>query len=389
MSSHLWSFGYKWHHCAKLTPVPLLQPDPCSPLPFKECSDWLLPLLRWKSWSGSLVSLILSRLASMTKDPLTITMEKGVNLWLVAWLGSPFVVLQHEGLTSTVGNSIFVTVLRHRLKTISDGQTVLLLNTALCDLGISITGYPYTTISSYAGHWIFGDVMCQMYGFLCFTLNQVQMNTLVVVAIFRYISICHPQFKHLLKPSLAKRCLIAVWLYGVAWSTPPLLGWSRYTKEPFETSCSTDWYDRSLSGIAYSICLVVFCYAVHVICLAICYQKILYKSRQLQLSLPETNPKLSLYGDDDINMMNIMMMCSFLMFWTPYAVCSIISIFKTDISTFWYVFPTVFAKTSCMMNPIIYGLSHKLLRRELLKLLRTCCCVDKSGDIRDLQETRK
>ncbi|XP_063598912.1 rhodopsin, G0-coupled-like [Penaeus indicus] len=293
------------------------------------------------------------------------------------------------GLTSTVGNSIFVTVLRHRLKTISDGQTVLLLNTALCDLGISVTGYPYTTISSYAGRWIFGDVMCQMYGFLCFTLNQVQMNTLVVVAIFRYISICHPQFKHLLKPSLAKRCLIAVWLYGVAWSTPPLLGWSRYTKEPFETSCSTDWYDRSLSGIAYSICLVVFCYAVHVICLAICYQKILYKSRQLQLSLPETNPKLSLYGDDDINMMNIMMMCSFLMFWTPYAVCSIISIFKTDISTFWYVFPTVFAKTSCMMNPIIYGLSHKLLRRELLKLLRTCCCVDKSDDIRDLQETRK
>nr|XP_027233207.1 opsin-5-like [Penaeus vannamei] len=272
------------------------------------------------------------------------------------------VYLTVVGLTSTVGNSIFATVLRHRLKTISDGQTLLLLNSALCDLGVSITGYPYTTISSYAGRWIFGDVMCQLYGFLCFTLNQVQMNTLVVIGIFRYISICHPQFKHLLKPSLAKRCLVAAWLYGLAWSTPPLLGWSRYVREPFETSCSTDWYDRSLSGIAYSICLVVFCYSVHVTCLAICYQKILYKSRQLQLALPETNPKLSLHGGDDINMsegircckyyicmcesnfkngvekrvlfMNIMMICSFLMFWTPYAVCSIISIFKTDISTF-------------------------------------------------------
>ncbi|XP_042878140.1 opsin-5-like [Penaeus japonicus] len=211
------------------------------------------------------------------------------------------VYLTVVGLTSTVGNSIFVTVLRHRLKTISDGQTVLLLNSALCDLGISITGYPYTTVSSYVGRWIFGDVMCQMYGFLCFTLNQVQMNTLVIIAIFRYISICHPQFKHLLKPGLAKQCLVAAWLYGVAWSTPPLLGWSRYVKEPFEASCSTDWYDRSPSGIAYSICLVVFCYLVHVTCLAICYQKILYKSRQLQLSLPETNPKLSLYGVDDVN----------------------------------------------------------------------------------------
>ncbi|ROT62698.1 hypothetical protein C7M84_019413 [Penaeus vannamei] len=173
------------------------------------------------------------------------------------------VYLTVVGLTSTVGNSIFATVLRHRLKTISDGQTLLLLNSALCDLGVSITGYPYTTISSYAGRWI---------------------------------------FEHLLKPSLAKRCLVAAWLYGLAWSTPPLLGWSRYVREPFETSCSTDWYDRSLSGIAYSICLVVFCYSVHVTCLAICYQKILYKSRQLQLALPETNPKLSLHGGDDINM---------------------------------------------------------------------------------------
>ncbi|KAK3864129.1 hypothetical protein Pcinc_030163 [Petrolisthes cinctipes] len=38
------------------------------------------------------------------------------------------------GLISTVGNSVFLVVLRRRLRVLRDGQTVLLINAALCDL---------------------------------------------------------------------------------------------------------------------------------------------------------------------------------------------------------------------------------------------------------------
>ncbi|XP_071545305.1 rhodopsin, G0-coupled-like isoform X2 [Panulirus ornatus] len=295
--------------------------------------------------------------ATMVQDtPFTVPVSKQTLLAIGVYLTV-------VGVTSTLGNSMFVMVLRRRLRVISDGQTVLLMSAAFCDLSISITGYPYTTISAFRGEWIFGDVICKMYGFLCFTLNEVQMNTLVVIAIFRYVSVCRPQFNHLLTPDLARRCLVVVWFYCLVWTVAPLLGWSSYTREPFQVSCSTDWHDRSVSGIIYSFCLVVFCFLVQLAALVVCYYKILMKSRELRLRWPETNPKLCLNDEEDINIsegikcckyyicvcesnfkngvekhvlwVNVMMVFSFIIFWTPYAIISILSIFKKDLSAFW------------------------------------------------------
>ncbi|XP_068206563.1 visual pigment-like receptor peropsin isoform X2 [Palaemon carinicauda] len=326
------------------------------------------------------------------------------------------VYLTFVGLASTFGNSIFAIVLRRRLRALCDGQTILLLNVAICDLGISITGYPYTTVSAYVGRWIWGDTMCRVSGFLCFTLNEVQMNTLVFIAIFRYVTVCHAEFRHMLTNDLAKKCVAIAWLYSIFWTAPPLIGWSRYILEPYSVSCSTDWHDRSPSGIAYSVCLVVFCYVVQVALLVLCYHGILTKSRKLQLRHPETNPKLYLQNEEEfvqpysvkcfdcicicetsfqngvekhVLMMNLLMVVSFLVFWTPYAIISLISIFKKDLKIFWYIFPTIFAKTSCMMNPIIYGLSHKLIRRELFRFLRNYCCNNREAAKREYEESQK
>lgn len=39
-----------------------------------------------------------------------------------------------------------------------------------------------------------------------------------------------------------------------------------------------------------------------------------------------------------------------------------------------YIFPTVFAKTSCMMNPLLYGLTNASLRRQFELLWSEVCC---------------
>lgn len=43
-----------------------------------------------------------------------------------------------------------------------------------------------------------------------------------------------------------------------------------------------------------------------------------------------------------------------------------------------YIFPTVFAKMSCMMNPLLYGLTNSSLRRELRHLWQDICCQGKT-----------
>ena len=56
-----------------------------------------------------------------------------------------------------------------------DAHMIMLMNMALCDLGVTIFGYPFTVASSFAGRWLFGDAICQMYAFCCYTLSLVKL----------------------------------------------------------------------------------------------------------------------------------------------------------------------------------------------------------------------
>ena len=76
-------------------------------------------------------------------------------------------------LIATVGNSSFITVLLRSRKIRTDAHLLLLLAIALSDLSISVVGYPFVIISCYCGEWIFGDVACQLYAFLCYTFSMV------------------------------------------------------------------------------------------------------------------------------------------------------------------------------------------------------------------------
>ena len=76
-------------------------------------------------------------------------------------------------LVATTGNSFFVAVLLRSRALLRDPHMILLLTLAVCDLGISVFGFPYTVASSFAGEWLFGDHICQIYAFSCFTLSMV------------------------------------------------------------------------------------------------------------------------------------------------------------------------------------------------------------------------
>ena len=142
-------------------------------------------------------------------------------------------------------------------------------------------------VSCFAGTWIFGDVLCQMYAFTCFTLSLVnyfsKMKHFNFFMRFNNIDfslrlgrhICIPLHHHLqtpnkytairfcphsflnqftqfalsflkeyrLTPRLCCFCIIGAITYALIWTVTPFFGWSSYTFEPFGTSCSFDWYN--------------------------------------------------------------------------------------------------------------------------------------------------
>lgn len=315
---------------------------------------------------------------------------------------------------STLGNGSFIAVLVRSRGFRRDAHLILLLSMATCDLGVSFFGYPFNIISCFSGTWVFGDFFCKFYAFTCFTLAMISANTLVIVSIFRYIIICRPQSKHRLTPRLSCICIIFTVGYALIFTMSPLFGWSAYTYEPFGASCSFDWYDQSHNGLSYSISATIFCYVVHLSIMSVCYHKI-YK-RVSQLKLDPLTPPLSsdlLNEEEDksclsricfdaalnfeldhlnqhrnqrtykieiqVLKLNVLMVLTFFIIWSPYAIMSFVSIYHPDLPAFWYIFPTVFAKMSCMMNPLLYGLTNSSLRRELRHLWQDMCCQRKAN----------
>ena len=62
------------------------------------------------------------------------------------------------------------------------------------------------------------------------------------------------------------------------------------------------------------------------------------------------------------------MMVSFIVVWTPYAVESLWAAHVKHVSVTAAVLPTMFAKSSCALNPIIFIASSSNFRRDLAKL---------------------
>lgn len=71
------------------------------------------------------------------------------------------------------------------------------------------------------------------------------------------------------------------WFYSLAWTVPPLLGWSSYGPEGPGTTCSVDWRTQTPNNISYIVCLFVFCLLLPFCVILYSYGKLLHTIRQV------------------------------------------------------------------------------------------------------------
>lgn len=71
------------------------------------------------------------------------------------------------------------------------------------------------------------------------------------------------------------------WFYSLAWTVPPLLGWSRYGPEGPGTTCSVDWRTQTPNNISYIVCLFTFCLLLPFCVILYSYGQLLHTIRQV------------------------------------------------------------------------------------------------------------
>nr|XP_056712823.1 opsin-5 [Euleptes europaea] len=273
------------------------------------------------------------------------------------------------GILSTFGNGYVIYVSTLRKKKLRPAE-IMTVNLAVCDLGISVAGKPFSIIAFFSHRWIFGWSACRWYGWAGFFFGIGSLITMTAVSLDRYLKICHLSYGTWLKRSHAFACLGIIWSYATFWATIPFCGVGNYAPEPFGTSCTLDWWlaQGSAAGQAFILNILFFCLLLPSAVILFSYVKIIAKVKSSTKEVAHYDTRIQNTNVLEMKLTKVaMLICAgFLIAWIPYAVVSVWSAFgrPDSVPIKASVLPTLLAKSAAMYNPIIY---------QVINCKSSCC----------------
>ncbi|KAJ8357049.1 hypothetical protein SKAU_G00198430 [Synaphobranchus kaupii] len=147
------------------------------------------------------------------------------------------------------------------------------------------------------------------------------------------------------------------WAYSLMWTVPPLFGWSRYGPEGPGTTCSVNWTAKNANNISYIICLFFFCLILPFIVIVYSYAKLLHIIKEVS----GVNSTATRKREQRVLVMVITMVICYLLCWLPYGIMALLATFGPPglVTPEASIIPSILAKTSTVINPIIYIFMNK------------------------------
>ncbi|KAM4605957.1 teleost multiple tissue opsin b [Polymixia lowei] len=258
------------------------------------------------------------------------------------------------GFIGTFGflNNFLVLTLFCRYRTLRSPINCMLVSISVSDLLVCVLGTPFSFAASTQGRWLIGRAGCVWYGFVNACLGIVSLISLAVLSYERYCTMLGPTVAdgRNYGPALGGVCFS--WFYSVAWTVPPLLGWSSYGPEGPGTTCSVDWSTQTPNNVSYIVCLFTFCLVLPFAVILYSYSKLLCAIRQVST----VSSPMSRRREQRVLVMVITMVMCYLVCWLPYGVAALIATFgpRDLLTPAASVMPSLLAKSSTVINPAIY-----------------------------------
>ncbi|XP_031424169.1 green-sensitive opsin-2 [Clupea harengus] len=264
------------------------------------------------------------------------------------------------------GATLLVTVLHKKLR---QPLNFILVNLAVAGMIMVCFGFTITITSALNGYFVFGATGCAIEGFMATLGGQVALWSLVVLAVERYVVVCKPMGSFKFGTTHAGAGVAFTWVMAMACAAPPLVGWSRYIPEGMQCSCGPDYYTLSpgYNNESYVIYMFTCHFCVPVVTIFFTYGSLVLtvKAAAAQQQDSASTQK----AEREVTRMCVLMVCGFLIAWTPYA--SFAGwIFMNKGSSFTaqsMAIPAFFAKSSALFNPIIYVVLNKQFRSCMMQ----------------------
>uniref|UniRef100_A0A8C5RMN1 Opsin-3 n=1 Tax=Laticauda laticaudata TaxID=8630 RepID=A0A8C5RMN1_LATLA len=254
-------------------------------------------------------------------------------------------------------NNVLVLGLYLKFKRLRTPANLFLVNISLSDLLVSFFGLSFTFLSCLRNGWARDEAGCVWDGFSNSLFGIVSLMTLTVLAYERYIRVVHAR---VIDFSWSWRAITYIWLYSLAWTGAPLLGWNHYTLELHGLGCSVDWSSREPSDTSFVLFFFFGCLVVPLGIVVFCYGHILHALA----------PRLFQY-ETKVAKMCFLMITTFLICWMPYAVVSLLIAYGYGhlITPTVAIIPSFFAKSNIAYNPIIFFFMNRKFRQCLMQLV--------------------
>ncbi|XP_076314319.1 G-protein coupled receptor moody-like [Tachypleus tridentatus] len=319
------------------------------------------------------------------------------------------IILSIVGIPSNVISAIAITRYPRLKKNIT---TVFIINLCIADCLFCSFTLPFAASTFLQRGWTHGEALCVIFPLIRYSNGAVSLQSVVAIAINRYILICHPK---IYKQIYQRHCLVAmialIWIFAFSLLLPPLIQvWGKLGFDPSSGTCTILEVDGKspktflfIFSFVFTSTVFVFCYT-HIYFVVRKTQKHVQEQKQNTLSkcydsieqapssynnssfsptieLPDQRDspslKISLSSkinkklSKDIKLLR-MIFVIFLMFVVCYLPMTLVKVLKVEQKIpVVHVLGHIFIYLSACINPIIYVLMSKEYRQAYKNLY--CC----------------
>lgn len=288
--------------------------------------------------------------------------------WSMVFLTMEFVVC----LVGIIFNGLVIFTIYKNIHLLS-APSYLILSVAVSDFLSCSIAVPFSIAWHFNKDWPFGMAGCKAHAFMIFLFALVSITHLASISAGKYLNITRSLYRDsYFDKKQVMFIILASWVYSLAFSVAPLLGWSRYGLEGTNATCSLKWESSLAGDKAYFGVVFIACYLLPIAVIVVCYYKIhkvskgiVLTSTQLgRVAISMTQALLKKHRKSAMYYLTIIV--AFMVSWSPYAVVSFLVVLGRKVNPTATSASSVFAKTSFFLNPILYAVFYRKFRRRMV-----------------------
>ncbi|XP_045168470.1 neuromedin-K receptor-like isoform X2 [Mercenaria mercenaria] len=275
-------------------------------------------------------------------------------------------------LCAVIGNlMVIVVVFRH--KGMQTRTNMFLVNLAIADFLVGILLAPFSLTTLISEKWIFGEVMCNINGFMNAVCFITSIHTLMYISIHKYVSITRP-FSRILNHWKILIMSAAAWLWAIICAILTMFVLSKVVSKPGAMQCGPEYPRNQLEYLHHVIITgtnIVIPLAIMTFAYARMYCEFRSHAKRLRQNSTLQTDQILAQQIQVTKTLFIVLAC-FMLCWLPYfAYSSYVSTIKDKSKILAWANPAAYCfmymNSGC--NPIIYAWRSPSFREGYKEIL--------------------